>query len=127
MEALGRLPSAYGIAAMQSINVTVLNRWFFSAFFGTALLCVVLAVLALLTWQTPRSVWLLTASVLYLAGVVVTIAFNVPLNDSLAATEPSETGAGELWRHYLQVWTGWNHVRTLAPLLSGVAFMMALR
>lgn len=39
MKALGALPPAQGIAAMQSINVAVINRWFMAAFFGTALLC----------------------------------------------------------------------------------------
>lgn len=37
MKALACLPSGQGIRAMQLINVTVLNPWFFSAFFGTAL------------------------------------------------------------------------------------------
>jgi len=36
MKALAGLPTAQGIAAMQSVNVAVLNGWFFSAFFGTA-------------------------------------------------------------------------------------------
>lgn len=39
MKALGARPLAQGIAAMQSINVAVINRWFMAAFFGTALLC----------------------------------------------------------------------------------------
>lgn len=39
MRALARLPPAEGIAAMQSINVAVINRWFFAAFFGTAVCC----------------------------------------------------------------------------------------
>jgi uncharacterized membrane protein len=36
MKALDRLPPAQGIAAMQSINVAVLNPWFLGAFLGTA-------------------------------------------------------------------------------------------
>ena len=39
MKALARLAPAEGIAAMQSINVVVLNPWFLGAFFGTALGC----------------------------------------------------------------------------------------
>ena len=38
MGALGKLPPAQGIAAMQSINVVVINPWFMSAFIGTAAL-----------------------------------------------------------------------------------------
>jgi uncharacterized membrane protein len=32
MTALGRLPPHQGIAAMQSINIAVINPWFFAAF-----------------------------------------------------------------------------------------------
>ena len=49
MRALERLPRDQGIAAMQAINVVVLNPWFFTAFFGTAAVCLILAVLSLLT------------------------------------------------------------------------------
>ncbi len=38
MKALGRVPSSEGIAAMQSINVVVINPSFMGAFMGTALL-----------------------------------------------------------------------------------------
>jgi hypothetical protein len=47
MGALGRLPAEGGIAAMQSINVAVLNPVFFTAFFGTAAIALVLAIAAL--------------------------------------------------------------------------------
>jgi hypothetical protein len=33
MRALGRLPAGQGIAAMQSVNVEVLNPWFITAFY----------------------------------------------------------------------------------------------
>src|SRR4029453_8846365 len=34
MKALARVPAAQGIAAMKSINVVVLNKWFFAVFLG---------------------------------------------------------------------------------------------
>jgi uncharacterized membrane protein len=68
MKALGRLPPASSIAAMQSINVAVINPIFFAAFFGTALLCILLAVAALLGWSEPGAVYLLAGSLLYLLG-----------------------------------------------------------
>ncbi len=81
MRALGRLPPAGGIAAMQSINVAVLNPVFFAAFFGTAVLSLALAVAALVGWSLPS---LLAGSLLYLVGTIaVTIVFNVPLNNRL--------------------------------------------
>ena len=86
MRALGRLPPAGGIAAMQSINVAVLNPVFFAAFFGTAVLSLALAVAALVGWSLP---YLLAGSLLYLVGtILVTIVFNVPLNNRLASVTP---------------------------------------
>lgn len=50
MKALGKLPPAQGIAAMQSINVVVINPWFLTAFFGTALACVLVMADYLTGW-----------------------------------------------------------------------------
>ena len=47
MKALARVPSSQGIAAMQSINVVVINPSFLGAFLGTALLSVGVVVLVL--------------------------------------------------------------------------------
>jgi uncharacterized membrane protein len=44
MRALERLPAPHGVAAMQSINVVVINLVFLSVFFGTGLVCAVLCV-----------------------------------------------------------------------------------
>ncbi|HEX5648886.1 MAG TPA: anthrone oxygenase family protein [Steroidobacteraceae bacterium] len=127
MKALGRIAPAQGIAAMQSINVVVLNPWFFTAFFGTAALCLVLGVHALLTLRMPGAIYVVTAAVLYLAGVIfVTMAFNVPLNNRLAAVAPASPEAERVWTRYLSVWTAWNHLRTVAPLVSAVSFILAL-
>ena len=128
MTALSRLRSDQGISAMQSINITVLNPWFFAAFFGTAAGCVVLAVIAILNWGESEEIYLLAGSLLYLVGsILVTIVFNVPLNKSLAAVKPDSTEGGEFWSRYLSVWTTWNHVRTLASLSAMASFIMALR
>ena len=119
MRALARLPSVQGIAAMQSINVDVLNRWFFAAFFGTALCCLVLAVSSFFRWHKPDAVYLLAGSLLYLVGtILVTILFNVPLNDGLAAVDPTSDSAGRVWTTYVRNWTAWNHVRTAAALAA---------
>ena len=128
MKALGRIPAEQGIAAMQSINVVVLNPWFFTAFFGTGAACLALAVVSLLNWDAPGATWLLAASVLYLVGVIlVTTAFNVPLNNALAAVHAASDEGAREWTRYLSVWTAWNHVRTITPLLSAALFIIALR
>jgi uncharacterized membrane protein len=127
MTALGRLAPAGGIAAMQSINVAVLNPVFFTAFFGTAALCIVLVFFALVSWSSAPTMPLLAGSLLYLIGtILVTILFNVPLNNRLAAVAPESAEGADMWRHYLKVWTAWNHVRTAASLAAAASFIVAL-
>jgi uncharacterized membrane protein len=122
MKALGRLPAAEGIAAMQSINVVAITPVFMTAVFGTALACVAVAVVALFTWDEPSAVYLLVGGALYLAGTILpTIACNVPRNDALASLDPAGPEAARYWGRYLTGWSAWNHVRTVAALAaSGV-------
>ena len=90
MQALGRLPSPQGAAAMQSVNIAVINPLFLGLFLGTAALCLGLCVAAPFTWDESGSGWRLTGALLYLVGsFVVTGAANVPLNNALAAVDPS--------------------------------------
>ena len=56
-----------------------------AAFLGTAAACIFLVVSSLLRWHQPGAAYLLIGSLLYLFGtVLVTIVFNVPLNEALA-------------------------------------------
>jgi uncharacterized membrane protein len=126
MNALSRLQPAQGIAAMQSINITAINPLFMTALFGTAATCLLLTVSSLSKLSQPDAVYLFGGSLLYLIGTVgVTIAFNVPLNNSLAIADPSSTQSANLWAKYLTDWTFWNHIRTVAALLAAVLFMLA--
>ncbi len=128
MKALDRLPPAQGIAAMQNINVTVFNPWFITAFFGTAAACAILTLSSLLSWHRPGAALMLVGSLLYLFGtILVTIVFNVPRNDSLAAVDPESAEGVRLWAGYVPGWTAWNHVRTAAALAAAAALSIALR
>jgi uncharacterized membrane protein len=128
MKALGNLPPPQGIAAMQSINVVVINPWFMTAFLGTGLACVGVLIASLLRWQDPTTPYLLSGSLLYLVGtILVTMLFNVPRNDALAAVAPATPEAAALWVSYLSTWTAWNHVRTLAALAASALFTIAFR
>jgi len=127
MAALKRLPPEQGHAAMQHINVTVINWHFLGAFMGTALLSAALIVLTALERDRPGAVLLIAGAALYLAGTFfVTIRFNVPLNNRLEKTNPTDSIAAEQWETYLRVWTRWNHVRTVAALLAALAICLSL-
>ena len=128
MKALARLPSSQGITAMQSINVTVLNRLFFKMFFGTAVGCILLLLIPVPGQHRFHSVFVVVGSLCYLIGViVVTIVCNVPRNERLATTDPTSTQSVRLWDAYLVEWTRWNHVRTAASLAAALAMLLALR
>lgn len=127
MGALGRLPAPHGIAAMQSLNTVVINPWFLGVFIGTAAACALLVAAALLAWQEPGAMLLLVGALLYFAGTfLVTMFFNVPLNDALAAVGPESSAGASLWTRYLSTWTNWNHVRTIAALAASALLTIAL-
>jgi len=127
MKALARVPPAEGIAAMQSINVVVINPSFLGAFFGTALLSLAAGGLALTRWEQPWASFFLGGAVCYVLGTfLVTIAGNVPLNDQLAAVSAVDPAAVELWNHYLDRWTMWNHVRTVASIVASILFTLGI-
>ncbi|WP_343228057.1 anthrone oxygenase family protein [Skermania piniformis] len=63
-------------------------------------------------------------------AAVVTIAFNVPLNNALAVIDPGMLTAADAareWQRYADSWTAWNHVRTIAPLLGSALLLVGAR
>jgi uncharacterized membrane protein len=128
MRALERLPAAHGVAAMQSINIVVINPVFLLVFLGTGLVCAVLFVGALPGWHEAHPIWLIAGSLAYLLGcLLVTMTRNVPMNKALARVAAGSPQAARYWPEYVSRWTLWNHVRTAASLAAMACFMAALR
>ncbi|KRB21066.1 MULTISPECIES: DUF1772 domain-containing protein [Mesorhizobium] len=127
MAALARLPVPQGIAAMNSINVTVITPTFMTALFGTGLLCLVLIAAAIMGWSQSGSYWLLAGAVIYLIGnPIVTMVFNVPLNDALATVDAATSNGAAVWANHLSQWVMWNHVRTITAIVAMACFIFAL-
>ena len=126
MKALGQQPPAAGMATMQTINVVAFNPWFGGAFTITAIVCVLVMIVSLFRSEQSAT-YAFIGGVLYVIGTLgVTAACNVPRNDALAAVAPSAAGAADVWSRYLDEWTLWNHVRTVAALAAAAALTMAL-
>lgn len=126
MGALAKLPAANGIAAMQSINIVVINKSFLIVFFGTALLSLMVGITAITNWSST-SPYLIAGAVLYLVGTfLVTVVGNVPLNNKLAAISPFDASATELWQHYLGTWTFFNSVRAATGIVAAVMMISGL-
>src|SRR5205823_5273954 len=69
------------VAAFQSIDRAIINPWFMAGgFLGTLLLTMAAAVTNIGRAALP---WILAALLLYLIAFVITIAVNVPLNDTI--------------------------------------------
>ncbi|WP_327356913.1 anthrone oxygenase family protein [Streptomyces sp. NBC_01304] len=127
MRALAALPPAQGIAAMQKINVVIINPWFLGAFMITAVLAAVVAVVTFVLWPDHGRIELLLGCALYLVGSFgVTAAANVPRNDALAKLDPQAPESAEKWKTYVAEWTSWNHVRTGAAVAACVSFILGL-
>ena len=120
MEALGKLKSDEGIAAMKNINRVILNPLFFLVFFGTALSSLALIIISFLTQGlSSGKIFAVGGSLCYLLGcIVVTITCNVPRNEALDKVETNSKQARQLWVRYLKEWTTWNHVRAVACALA---------
>ena len=127
MRALGALPPATGIAAMQSINILAVTPLFMTVLFGTAIACVGAAAYAITMGVGTATAPIVAGAVIYVAGaIVVTIAFNVPLNNALAALDPHAGDAVLVWARFRRQWLAWNHVRTVSAILASAWFAYAL-
>lgn len=131
MQALARLEADEGIAAMQSINRVIINPAFMAVFMGTALLSAVIVTIAVLQWSAPDAApglgWALAGGIVYLlTSIGVTMVFNVPLNNALDRADPDSAEGASLWARYLDVWTKWNHARSVGTLVSTAFFILAL-
>ena len=74
MRALGQRPPGEGMAAMQAINLVILNPIFLGVFLGTAIVSALAAVGGIVRWELPSSGYLLAGAILYVVGsFVVTI------------------------------------------------------
>jgi uncharacterized membrane protein len=84
-------------------------------------------VLVLIGRDHPSTIFFLGGAIFYLAGTfLVTMFRNVPLNNQLAAISEVDSAAVGLWEHYLDRWTMWNHVRTVAALLAALLIGLGL-
>ena len=127
MPALAKIAPAHGISSMQSINSTILRSLFMPVFFGTTLASAVLAVAALTQWGHAGALSTFLGALIYILGMFIcTVAFNVPLNNQLAAVSAQSDEALPVWSRYLSRWTRWNHVRTIASTVACSLFIAAL-
>ncbi|MEV6512198.1 anthrone oxygenase family protein [Streptomyces sp. NPDC051642] len=106
MPALARSDDRVFVEVMRNINDVIQNPVFFLSFMGALVLAGVSA------WQArgrPYRGWVWAGLVAYASAFVVTVAFNIPLNDGLADT----ADVGVARERFEAAWVGWNVVRAV--------------
>src|SRR5262249_41755562 len=127
MRGLTSVSPANGVAAMQAINVAAVTPAFMTTLFGTAAVCLTLAVVALTDLGDPAAPWLLAGAALYIVGVIgTTVAYTVPRNDGLARLAPDSADAAPRWPSWVTDWTAGNHVRVVAGVAATASYTVAL-
>ena len=123
---LAKLSDLEYLKAMRSINKEILNPWFFLSFMGS------FVVVPLTTWlyyqgNGPDASFylLLGASIFYVVGVFgLTVAGNVPLNNSLDRLELGYGTEQEINAKRLAFEIPWNRFHFIRTLANAVAFAM---
>ncbi len=128
MRALGDLPPAHGMAAMQRLNVRIINPLFLAFFLLTPIACLIVLVLSVLYSDgSTVGMVLVAGSLSYLiGGLLVTVAFNVPRNNALESLDATDPASAEAWHRYRVEWTRWNHVRTVASVAATALLSYAM-
>ena len=63
---------------------------------------------------------------LYISSIVITAAFDVPLNDRLAAVDPASREGTATWADYQRRWTRLNHLRLAVSVASATVLAVSL-
>jgi len=74
----------------------------------------------------PSSSMAIAGAALYLSSIVITGAYNVPLNDRLAAVDAKSHEGAATWNEYQRRWTRGNHVRGLVSGAAAVLLTLSL-
>jgi len=100
------------VEAMQRINVAIVNGWFLSCFLGALVFGIVAT--AFNFGNGAVFGWALAGTVCYVATLIITVRFNIPLNDALPAAVPDDPGA--IRRQFEAPWIRWNLLRVVTSL-----------
>lgn len=125
MKGLGAAKPAAGMEGMQYINRKVYGSLFLVLLMGAAIASLAVASYAYFGMAGSGTTWLIAGAASYFIGVfMITLLANVPMNKRLDLMAPDTEEGQVYWHHYLSVWTGWNHIRTLFSAVSSVCFLV---
>ena len=125
MRSLSLTGGVGGVEAMQVINREVFRWVFMALFLGMAAVSLVISGYAAISLSGPAGTLILLSGIVYLVGCFgVTVVFNVPMNEALAALPRGSEQAAAYWEYYLTRWTRWNTIRSVLGA-AGTALLAA--
>ena len=123
---IGRLDDMSYLISFQQMNRSIINPMFIITFFGPS----IIGVISLIAFRgaSRTIIWVLIVAVaIYFFGVVlITIFGNVPLNNTLDATELSSANRVDLktLRDLFEV--KWNRLHTIRTISAVVSFLLLI-
>jgi uncharacterized membrane protein len=130
MQGLDRTGPVAAITAMRGMNAEAnASGPFLLAYLGAAVLAFVVGIVAVAQLRRPGRRWILVGAVFGVLAAIITMAFNVPLNDHLDGVDPQGLSTGDAareWLAYYQPWTAWNHVRAITAFVAAVLMLFGL-
>jgi len=131
LRGLDRTGPVDALTAMRGINAEAnANPVFLLGYFGATILALIVGVIAVVQLRQPGSWLVLVGAVVAILGAVITMAFNVPLNNHLDTVDPnglSVADAAREWQAYFSTWTAWNHARTVTAFVASLLLLAGLR
>lgn len=126
MKGLLQAAPAGGMESMQQLNRTVFRSIFIVMLIGLVPTTIGFGIYAGVALSGSPQTLIITSAVLYFLLVfVVTVAFNVPMNEQLDGLAHTGSEGHAYWSVYGRVWTRWNHVRILGGTASAACLLLA--
>jgi uncharacterized membrane protein len=128
MPGLDASPPAAAITTMQQVNRAAPRSMLAFDMVATLVLCLAVAVLALLQLRSNGigSVLLLVGAGLFVASFAITAIYHIPRNDAFDAVVARGPQAAQAWHDYARPWELWNHVRSGAALAGAASMLVGL-
>ncbi|HYZ68334.1 MAG TPA: anthrone oxygenase family protein [Mycobacterium sp.] len=131
MRGLDRTGPVDATTAMRGMNAEAnSNPAFLLGYFGATILALAVGVVAVIQLRQPGSWLVLIGAVCTILGAIITMVFNVPLNNHLDTVNPDALSAADAareWQAYFSTWTAWNHVRTVTSFLGATLMLIGLQ
>lgn len=126
MASLAKAEPSGAIQSMQIINQKVFRTVFMVLLLGMSAVSPVIVVYAISTDLGNAQNWIVAAGAIYFVGTfIITLVFNVPMNNRLDRLHFASDDAATYWLHYVPAWRFWNWVRAIAAALASICLLIA--